>query len=128
MQQKAVPEGVFGFKLTSNDSELFIGGTNPSKFVGEIEYHPLTSREFWAIGGANVSLDGRIVASGLDTIIDSGTTLMAAAPSVVNSFYANIEGSAFDAEFGFNTFPCDAPTPEVAFNWGGQTWSIDPSQ
>jgi hypothetical protein len=35
-------EKVFSFKLSRSDSELFIGGSNRKKFVGEPTWVPLT--------------------------------------------------------------------------------------
>ena len=80
--------------------------------------------QFWQIGGATLTLNGEKVSSGLETVIDSGTTLMGAEPDTVESFYAQIPGSGYDEKYGYYTFPCDS-VPELAFNWGGKTWPID---
>ncbi len=55
----------------------------------------------------------------IKTIVDSGTTLLVAGPSVVRSFYANVPELGFDETSGYYTFPCNA-TPNVAFSWGGK--------
>lgn len=115
---------MFAFKLAQSGSELYIGGTNSRLYSGSIEYHPVTTdKGYWQIGGASAQLNGRTVASGLETIIDSGTTLMAAEESVVEQFYGNIRGSGYDSYYGYYTFPCNS-VPEVSFNWGGKTWEI----
>ena len=80
--------------------------------------------QFWQIGGATLTRNGEKVSSGLETVIDSGTTLMGAEPDTVDSFYAQIPGSGYDEKYGYYTFPCDS-VPELAFNWGGKTWPID---
>ena len=123
MDQGAVSEGVFSMKLASSGSELYIGGTNSRLYSGSIEYHSLVSSQYWMIGRGSVSVNGRSAATGLSTIIDSGTTLMAATPSVVQSFYRNIPGSRLNSQIGLYTFPCDS-VPEVAFSWGGNSWPI----
>ncbi|KAH9890110.1 acid protease [Cubamyces lactineus] len=124
VKQNKVSEGVFAFKLAQSGSELYIGGTNSRLYSGSIEYHPVTTdKGYWQIGGASAQLNGRTVASGLETIIDSGTTLMAAEESVVEQFYGNIRGSGYDSYYGYYTFPCNS-VPEVSFNWGGKTWEI----
>ncbi|RPD62876.1 protease [Lentinus tigrinus ALCF2SS1-6] len=127
LNQNAAKEGAFAFKLASNGSELFIGGTNPELFSGEIEYHPIVSQKYWQIGNGSVSVNGTSVSSGLKTIVDSGTTLMGAEPRVVDEFYSHINGSyQYPQLGGYWAFPCDA-TPELSFNWGGKDWKIDPS-
>ncbi|KAI9059506.1 acid protease [Trametes sanguinea] len=124
VKQNAVQEGVFAFKLGQSGSELYIGGTNSRLYTGSIEYHDVTTdKGYWQIGGASALLNGRTFASNLETIIDSGTTLMAAEPSVVDQFYSSIRGSGYDEESGYYTFPCNS-VPVVSFNWGGKTWTI----
>ncbi|KAL7280237.1 hypothetical protein ACG7TL_006656 [Trametes sanguinea] len=109
VKQNAVQEGVFAFKLGQSGSELYIGGTNSRLYEGSIEYHDVvtTDKGYWQIGGASALLNGRNFASNLETIIDSGTTLMAAEPSVVDQFYGSIRGSGYDEESGYYTFPGD---------------------
>ncbi|RDX43469.1 acid protease [Lentinus brumalis] len=127
MNQSAVKEGAFAFKLASKGSELFIGGTNKKLYTGPIEYHGIVAQDYWQIGNASVSLNGTVVSSELKTIIDSGTTLMGASPSAVAQFYARINGSRQDPDLGgYYSFPCD-PTPAVSLSWGGRDWKIDPA-
>ncbi|KAH9851624.1 acid protease [Lenzites betulinus] len=124
VKQGAVSEGVFGFKLAESGSELYIGGTNTRLYTGSIEYHPVTSTSgFWQIGSGKLTLNGKSYATGLQTIIDSGTTLMAAQPNTVDKFYESIPGSSFDSRDEVYTFPCDQ-VPELSFSWGGKTWAI----
>ncbi|EIW51548.1 acid protease [Trametes versicolor FP-101664 SS1] len=125
VNQGVVAESVFGFKLAPSGSELYIGGTNSRLFSGSLEYHPIVKNNgFWQIGNGKALLNGRTVASDIQTIIDSGTTLMGAAESTVAAFYNNIPGSGFNDQFQTYTFPCDQ-TPQVSFSWGGKTWAID---
>jgi len=125
--QEAVPENVFGFKLASSGSSLYLGGTEDKLFTGDIEYHDLdASNGFWQIGGANATVGSTTVVSGFSTVIDSGTTIMYGPPSSVKTFYSAIPGSKlFDSTNGYYSFPCQSP-PSVAFNWGGQNWEISP--
>jgi len=74
-KQKAVSQSVFSFKLASNGSELFLGGTNNRLFSGNIEFHKVdSSTGFWQATGASLKVSGRTVLRSFDTIIDSGTT------------------------------------------------------
>ncbi|KAI0820452.1 acid protease [Trametes gibbosa] len=128
VKQGAVSQGVFGFKLASSGSELYIGGTNSRLYTGAIEYHPVVSSTgFWQIGSARLAVGSKTYASNLQTIIDSGTTLMAAQPDVVDKFYASIPGSSYDERDEAYTFPCNK-IPQLSFNWGGKTWNISPDE
>lgn len=126
MAQGAAPSGEFAFKLDQNGSELFIGGTNPALYTGDIEFHNVTSKlsGFWQIGGGSVSVGGKAVASDFEAVIDSGSTIISAPPAAAKAFWDAVEGAqVFDADQGLWAVPC-AAVPEVAFSWGGKTWTI----
>ncbi|RPD78649.1 acid protease [Lentinus tigrinus ALCF2SS1-7] len=125
IQQGVVDEGVFGFKLASSGSELYLGGANDELYSGEIEYHDVdTSTGFWQITGAKAYVGSKAVVSNFETIIDSGTTIMYGPPSAVKTFYKAISGSGvYDSSEGYYYYPCDSP-PSVSFSWGGQKWAI----
>lgn len=38
-----VQQGLFGFKLATNGSELFLGGADPSLYTGEIQWNDVTT-------------------------------------------------------------------------------------
>ena len=122
--QGAVPENQFAFKLASSGSSLYLGGTDTSLYSGSVEFHPVKDTGFWQASGAKVSVGGKAVISNIDTIIDSGTTIMYGPPSSVRTLYASIPGSKlYDSQNGMYSFPCNS-VPSVAFNWGGNTWTI----
>ncbi|KAI9068283.1 acid protease [Trametes sanguinea] len=123
--QGAVKNGVFGFKLAKSGSELYLGGTDSSLYTGGIEYHTVTGSGFWQIKGASLLIGSNTVQSSFQTIIDSGTTIIYGPPSAVAAFYKNIPGSkVYDSNNGFYSFPCTSVPSNVAFNWGGKTWTI----
>ncbi|RDX53186.1 protease [Lentinus brumalis] len=123
--QKSVNDAAFAFKLASNGSELYLGGTDASLYEGAVEYHNVSSTiGYWIINGASAEVNGKSVVSGFDTIIDSGTSIMYGPPAAVQAFYKAIPNSKlYDESGGFYTFPCRNP-PQVAFNWGGKSWTI----
>ncbi|KAI8993962.1 acid protease [Trametes punicea] len=123
--QRAVPQGVFGFKLASSGSELYLGGTDSKLYSGSIEFHDVdTSTGFWQITGAQAYVGNKAAVSGFETIIDSGTTIMYGPPSAVRTFYQRVSGSElYDSENGYYSFPCNSP-PSVSFSWGGKKWAI----
>ncbi|KAH9948108.1 aspartic peptidase domain-containing protein [Amylocystis lapponica] len=126
VSQKAVSQGVFAFKLASSGSELYIGGTDSSLYTGDIEYHDLSNTEgYWQIGSGSAIINGEAVATDLETIIDSGTTLMYGPADGVAQFYSAIDGAQeYDSQNGLYSFPCSS-APTIAFSWGsGKTWTI----
>ncbi|KAI0771237.1 acid protease [Trametes elegans] len=125
VDQKTAPQPVFAFKLGKTGSELFIGGTNRALFKGDLESHVLSAESgFWQIGGASVIVGGQTVVSNMDTVIDSGSTIMTAPPDAAAQFWNAVPGAqVFDQDSGLFTFPCES-VPEVAFNWGGQSWAV----
>ena len=116
---------MFGFKLASSGSELYLGGTNSAHYSGSIEYHDVDqSTVFWQITGAKALVGSTTAVSGFETIIDSGTTIMYGPPSAVKTFYSKISGSGvYDSSEGYYYYPCSSP-PSVSFSWGGKSWAI----
>jgi cathepsin D len=124
-EQGSIPSNEFAFYLAKIGSELFLGGTDASKYIGAIEYHGISSQSgFWQIGDASTHVNSNVVNTGFQTIIDSGTTIMYGPPNDVEAFYSHVHGSRlYDANNGFYSFPCLSP-PAVSFSWGGKIWSI----
>lgn len=120
-----VSAGVFGFKLASSGSELYLGGTDTAKYSGSIEYHAIDqSTGFWQARGAKSVVGSKSPNTNFETIIDSGTTIMYGPPSAIKSFYAAIPGSkVYDSSEGYYSYPCNS-LPSVGFSWGGKTWTI----
>ena len=117
VDQGVVDQGVFGFKLASSGSELFIGGTNENLYTDDIEYHNLSSSNgFWQIGGASVTMNGKTEGSNLDTIIDSGSTIITAPTSTAKKLWGAVSGSkVYNSSQGLYYYPCDS-MPEIKFN------------
>ncbi|EPT04072.1 hypothetical protein FOMPIDRAFT_1046540 [Fomitopsis schrenkii] len=121
--QDAVSSGEFGFYLAETGSELYLGGSDDSKYSGNPEFHDITSTTgFWQIGGASLIINGKTVASGFDTIIDSGTTLMYGPPDAVSSAFDAVSGSSSLGN-GMYGFDC-SDFPTVAVTWGDNTYDI----
>ena len=135
IQQNKVASGVFAFYLAeSRESELHLGGTNPQRYSGPIEYHPVINSEFngkseiafWQLGDGEIDVNGKHVSSSIMTIIDSGTTLMYGPVDEVEKIYAQVPGSkALSGAYqDFYSFPCNN-VPKISFKWGcGKAWTI----
>ena len=125
--QGQATENVFGFTLLPTGSELFLGGTDTSKFTGDLAFTPVTQVGFWEINSDGVSVGGTIVVGPQDSIVDTGTTLVLGDTENVRSVYAAIPG-ARDASLligqGFFTAPCANFPDDVALILGGKTFTM----
>ncbi|KAJ7782162.1 acid protease [Mycena olivaceomarginata] len=116
----------FGFYLASSGSELFLGGANSDHYTGDIEFNSVdSSGGFWQATGASAKVGSSTAVSGIQTIIDSGTTLMYGPAADVKKIFAKVTGSkVYDSTNGATTpTPCATP-PTIAFSWGGSDWAI----
>ncbi|CAK5266694.1 unnamed protein product [Mycena citricolor] len=125
INEGAVSANQFGFYLASSGSSLYIGGTDTRKYSGSIEFNGITSSSgFWQVTGASVNVGGSTVASNLETIVDSGTTIMYGPPALVREIFAQVPGAQlYDSANGYYSYPCSNP-PQISFNYGGNDWTI----
>ena len=77
----------------------------------------------------SVGVNGMTPVSNIQSIIDTGTTLIVGDAKTVGAFYAAIPG-AKDATTtvgaGYYSFPCSS-VPTVSFTFGGKAFNISPS-
>ncbi|KAF7341718.1 Acid protease [Mycena sanguinolenta] len=101
------------------------GGTDAAKYKGSLEFHSVDpSYGYWLVPGAAAKVGSTTAISGVETIIDSGTTLMYGPFDQVSEVYAQIPGAeVFDYSNGFFSYPC-VPEPHISFNWGGKDWVV----
>lgn len=126
VNQKQVTEPMFAFKITSGDSELYLGGVNKAKFSGSVTKVNVTQVGFWQVNMDSVNVGEDSVITNIDSVIDTGTTLIVGDPTSVKDFYAAIPGSADASNTvgdGFFTFPCNS-APDVSLSFGGKSFSI----
>ncbi|KAG1723783.1 acid protease [Suillus paluster] len=129
-----LPESVMGFKLstTSGDSELLIGGTNPSLYRSDtLTYIPVTTQGYWEVELGSISRLGQEVdgSNDIPAIIDTGTTLVITSDSVAQSYYANISNATAHTEDGYTywTIPCNMMNSSVpTFTFGGHSFTVSP--
>lgn len=125
-KQHALAENSFGFYLSQNGSELTLGGEDPKRISGQIEYHEINnSTGFWQVTGGTIFANGKKVAgvSAFETIIDSGTTIAYGPTEAVAKVWKTVNGTLFDEEQGLYSFSCEK-SPKFAFNWGGKNFTI----
>lgn len=74
--QGQTTESAFAFKLASEGSELFLGGTNSNLFTGAFTYTPVTTQGYWQVNLESLTINNEVVLSSVAAIIDTGTTLV----------------------------------------------------
>ncbi|KAF7978613.1 hypothetical protein HWV62_45354 [Athelia sp. TMB] len=129
MSEGQTTASVFGFKLSSSGAELTVGGTNPSLYKGGFTYAPVTTKGYWQVKLDSVAVNNNPVASlgAIDSIIDTGTTLILGNPEQVALFYADVKGALPAPQYGAGlyTLPCE-PMPAVSLTFGGKAFSVAP--
>ncbi|KAF9235756.1 aspartic peptidase domain-containing protein [Melanogaster broomeanus] len=118
-------EPVFGFKLADSGSELFLGGINAALYTGEFSYTPVTQQGYWQVNMDSVKGNGQTLLSNIDSIIDTGSSLIIGVPSDVATLYQALGGTDASSTLGqgYYTFPCDS-FPSVSLTFGGTSFPI----
>lgn len=126
MQGGGLDAGQFSFFLASSGSELYLGGADSNKFSGELNWNAVTEQGYWQLALDSFNIGGEQAVSGLEVIIDSGTTLIVGDSANVTQFYNAVPGSK-DASStvgqGFYSFPCDS-VPSVSATFNGVEYAI----
>lgn len=76
-----------------------------------------------------MSVNGKTPVQKVQSIIDTGTTLIVGTTKDVKAFYDDIPGSKDASKTvgsGYYTVPCSS-IPTVSFTFGGRAFSVDPS-
>ncbi|KAH7919101.1 acid protease [Leucogyrophana mollusca] len=122
--QGETTESVFAFKLAAVGAELFLGGTNPDLHVGDFTYTGVIQEGYWQVSLGAISANGEDFATNVDSIIDTGTTLIVGDTKTVTAFYQSIGGEAnSDLGPGLYTYPCDKD-PKFSLTFGGKSFDV----
>lgn len=128
VSQGKVSSSAFGFTLLESGSELYLGGTDTSKFDGDLTFTPVTEVGYWQIELSGASVGSKTAFSkSVDAIVDTGTTLLIGDSTNVAKIYKKISGAA-DASStvgdGFYTIPCDSIPDNVSLKIGGTKFTL----
>jgi hypothetical protein len=112
------------------NGELTLGGTDSSKYSGEITFFPqLTSGDaspYWGIAISSFTYGSTTLASSGSGIVDTGTTLIYIPTSAYNQFLSATGGQT-DSSSGLAAFST-APTENFGVTFGSTTFTLTPSQ
>ncbi|KAG9310420.1 aspartic peptidase domain-containing protein [Chiua virens] len=123
VSQGKVEDPRFAFKLSPSGAELHIGGVNHHLYTGNITYTPVTQKAYWRVMMDSVQVNGRQVLGNVDSIIDTGTTLIIGHMLDVSALYSTVGGTYIGK--GFYTFPCNSfPSFSLTFNGTHKSFPI----
>ncbi|RDX53188.1 hypothetical protein OH76DRAFT_79351 [Lentinus brumalis] len=91
-------EPVFGVKLSTNDSELHIGGTDSSFYDGPLEYHNVSDIDgtfhLWSLSNTSIYVNDGAVVSNAQVVFDTDTPMIFGPFSDVQRIYGSVNGSS----------------------------------
>lgn len=97
------------------------GYINKTEYRGKIGYTDVDkSSLYWEItlDGYKVGADGKFGDYKWNAIVDTGTSLLLLPETMVDYYYAQVEGSQFDRNVGMMVFPCSSKLPDFVFQVG----------
>ncbi|KAF5377131.1 hypothetical protein D9757_008758 [Collybiopsis confluens] len=105
------------------NGELFFGGTDSSKFTGNITFVPKVG-DFWGIS-QSVSYGGTTIIDNLSGIVDTGTTLLLMTTASFDAYIA-ATGGVLNENVGLFSITAAqfAALKPLEFNIGGTTFSL----
>ncbi|KAF9222888.1 acid protease [Gyrodon lividus] len=121
--QGQTDEPVFAFNFASPKPKLYLGGSNPDMYTGGFSYTEVTEQSYWQVNMDNVVVNGKIILTYVDSVIDMGSELIHGSPGDVATFYEAIGGAPSPDNPKFYTFPCN-DVPSVSFTFGGTSFPI----
>jgi cathepsin D len=86
----------------TNAGELILGGTDSSKYSGQINYTPVTTQNYWQITVDSISFAGQVLCTSCPAIVDTGTSLIVGPSGMIDTIYEDLqisqEGDYLDCE------------------------------
>jgi hypothetical protein len=122
---------VFAFHLQdeTGTGELTIGGTDSSKYSGEIIYAAVTSDTYWEVALTSITASGTTYVSSTSCIVDSGTSLIVGPSAGISSLMSGI-GASYSSSEGLYYVPTSSVSslPDIKITLGNSvTLTITPS-
>nr|CDJ88818.1 Peptidase A1 domain containing protein [Haemonchus contortus] len=116
------PEAVFAFWLNRDlfnnviGGELTLCGIDPTHYQGQIAWEPLISETYWQIQLGGLTVNGQQIIDGpVEAIVDSGTSLIAGPPALVQEIQQAI-GADESGSIDCSIIPS---LPQITFTIGG---------
>ncbi|MCJ1384096.1 Type I transmembrane sorting receptor [Xylographa soralifera] len=118
---QGLPQAVFTADLKKGAPGTYnFGYVNASEYTGALTSVVVsTANGFWEFTSNGYAIGtAAFVALAIDTIVDTGTTLLLLPTAAVKAYYAKVAGAAYSAEEGGYVFPCAATLPKFTLGIG----------
>ncbi|PVH86205.1 Asp-domain-containing protein [Cadophora sp. DSE1049] len=104
------------------------GYIDASKHSGTIQYATVdSSNGFWEFPSTSYKVGTTThTSSGFTGIADTGTTLLLAGDTAVDTYYASVSGAKYSSSQGGYIFPCSATLPSYSFRIGSTAYATIP--
>ena len=93
------------------------GKIDSAQFKGDLTFTSIDpSKGFWQFPSTTFSVGNGPVQQNAESnpaIADTGTSLLLVDDSIVNGYYSQVNGAAYDPSQGGVTFPCDTTLPDL---------------
>lgn len=125
-EKKVVESGKFAFYLGDNsDGELSIGGHNPERMQGEINWVDLACAAYWLIPMEQVKFGDTVITTGrTGGIMDTGTSLIYGPQKQVLGMVKTIKNAQYYPQVGLYNIPCNTELPALEFTIGEEVYDI----
>jgi hypothetical protein len=77
-----------------------------------------SSQGYWEWTSTGYGVGSSFTSSSWSTIADTGTSLLLVPQAIVNAYYGQVSGAAYDNSQGGVTFPCSSSLPNFVFGVG----------
>eukprot|EP00823_Brevimastigomonas_motovehiculus_P007894 TRINITY_DN708_c0_g1_i1.p1 TRINITY_DN708_c0_g1~~TRINITY_DN708_c0_g1_i1.p1 ORF type:complete len:381 (-),score=86.73 TRINITY_DN708_c0_g1_i1:280-1422(-) len=123
--EQGLVDPIFSFYLCDGDgcttSELLLGGINPAKYTGAINWIPLSSESYWEFNLDGATLGGKSITTAKYAVSDSGTSIMAGPSAEVKAIAAAVGATPLPTNPNEYTIDCAkiASLPDLVFTING---------
>lgn len=111
-------------KSSSDEGDLVLGGYDPSHVDGDLVRVDLSTKTYWTVDMAGITMDGKNITGAITAIVDSGTSMMTVPKSIHPTIMAML--NAKPVANGQYSVECSAvPTlPNILLSIGGKEWVL----
>jgi cathepsin D len=132
VSQGLVGKPVFGFYLDRDDEtgelggELILGGTDPTHYIGNLEYVPLAQETYWLFKMNGITIDQKkssYCSGGCSAIADTGTSVIVGPISEISQLNQQLGAKEDQGDYFFDCNTIDS-LPNVGFMINSMTFEL----